>query len=175
MDINILDLPSEILNLICAQIETLDDKKNFARTHPKLWDAFVDQSRKEVRSEVCFDSLGKLDEYVRNWDFILEWLGTSLRSIKNTADLVDSGDLIETAAKFCPNLKYIGFMANRNNMRKLEEHLPKLKRLKFIKIRYDDYWNHQNNNLFESLQSLTNLRSLDCCSALSNKNHSELS
>jgi len=36
-----LNLPPKILKLICEQLEVFDDKKNFARAHPKLWDAFV--------------------------------------------------------------------------------------------------------------------------------------
>ncbi|XP_034474434.1 uncharacterized protein LOC117781730 isoform X1 [Drosophila innubila] len=154
MDFSVLDLPPEILILICEQIETIDDKINFARTHPKLWDAFAEHSRKEVRSEICFD---EVFEYVAYYDFFLEWWGPSLKSI-DSVNVADSGVLVETAAKFCPNLEKIIFDVRNANIKKLEENLPKLKMLEHIGMEH--LGEHTNASLIKSFQSLTNLRSL---------------
>jgi len=105
MDLNILDLPVEILMLICKQFETYDDKKNFARAHPILWNAFALQSSKEVQNEIDFDPHDF--ELLRNFDFFLEWWGPNLTVIDICPTWPDLGDLMDNAAKFCPNLKHL--------------------------------------------------------------------
>ncbi|XP_034474433.1 uncharacterized protein LOC117781729 [Drosophila innubila] len=158
MNTNILDLTCDILKLICEHLKVFDDKKNFARAHPKLWDAFVEHSRKEVQSEINFESDND-HEYAENWDFFLEWWGSNLTTIDNRGECVDSSELIEIAAKFCPNLEHIVFEVNNNNIKKLEESLPKLKMLEYIEMQY--FGEHTDNNLIKSLQSLTKLQSLN--------------
>ncbi|XP_034480215.1 uncharacterized protein LOC117786216 [Drosophila innubila] len=169
MDINILDLHFDILILICEQIEKFDDKKNFARTHPKLWNVFAYQHRNDVRSVINFDNNAKY--MINHWDFILEWWGSSVTSIYNRYNYVNSGDLMDYAVKFCPNLEFINFVIDNCNIKKVLENLPKLKQLKDIhlniKIEFNGIWKlyYKKENyiadLIESMQSLTNLRHLN--------------
>ncbi|XP_034480216.1 uncharacterized protein LOC117786217 [Drosophila innubila] len=167
MDINILDLHFDILTLICEQIETFDDKKNFARTHPRLWNVFAYQYRKDIQSVIYFEELE--DDMITHWDFILEWWGLNVTSIYNRYNYVNSGDLLEIAAKFCPNLEFVQFVIKEDNIKKVEENLPKLKMLKDIRMRTDFICLRKHNykpvthiaDLIESLQSLTNLRHLN--------------
>lgn len=158
MNSSILDLTCETLMLICKQLEAFEDKKNFARTHPKLWKAFAELSSKKVQTEIRFESDDEY-EYVEHWDFFLEWWASNLTSIDNGGEYVDSGELMEMAAKFCPNLKRIVIEVKNENVKKLEESLPNFKMLEFISM--DWFGKSPNNNLIKSLQSLTNLRSLN--------------
>lgn len=176
MDINILDLHFDILILICKHIEAFEDKKNFARSHPKLWDAVAYQCRKHFQSVINFNN-NKIHYVYFNWDFILKLYGSNITKIYNQHNYVDSGDLMEIAAKFCPNLKSIHFLINIINMKKVKENLQKLGQLKDIRMRYDFLRLEINRNvlvnhmanLIESLQSLTNLRHLDFGSHLLQK------
>jgi len=171
MKLNILDLNVDDLVHIYKQIETFDDKKNFARAHPKFLNAFANLNRKEVRGKICFD---KNQKYLKHWDFILEWWGPSLNIIDNRRHLVDSGELLETAAKFCSNLEHINIMVQKGYIKKLEENLPKLRTLKSVEIHGYMAWEHNDNNLIKSLQCLTNLRSLHFCWCSLSKNESKL-
>jgi len=169
INISILDLPLEVLKYICEQFETFDDKKNFARTHPKLWNVFAYQHRNDVRSVINFDNNAK--DIINHWDFILEWWGSSVTSIYNRYNNVNSGDLLDFAVKFCPNLEFINFVIDNCNIKKVSENLPKLKQLKDIrmniKIEFYGLWHlyYKMENyiadLIESMQSLTKLRHLN--------------
>jgi len=143
MNLNILDLPSEILVLICEQIKIFNDRKNFARAHPKLWKAFVYLNRKEVQSEICFGN-EKDYKYVKHWNFILEWWGSNLTSIDNIDGFVDSGELVEVASKFCPSLEQIAVEFREANIKKLEENMSKLGMIKDIKMHA--HLNSKQNN-----------------------------
>lgn len=125
----ILDLPIEILINICAKLELFGDKKNFALAHPKLFDAFAYHSRKEVQSDLDFD---KNLKFAYHWSFVLEWFGSSLTSIRNCPDCCSVRNLIEVAAKFCPNLKKINIVNKYRKYDQVEESLSKLQALEYF-------------------------------------------
>lgn len=167
MEVNILDLHFDILICICQQLETFCDKKNFARSHPKLWNVFAYVNRNDVQSVVNFED--NEEEIINHWDFILEWWGSSVIKIYNKYNYIDSGDLLEIAAKFCPNLEFITLVIKEGNIKRVEENLPKLKQLTDIRMRIDFLRLRKNNYtsevdvayLIELMQSLTNLRHLN--------------
>ncbi|XP_062136352.1 uncharacterized protein LOC133845796 [Drosophila sulfurigaster albostrigata] len=166
MAITILDLPFEVLILISQQIEAFHDKVNFARSHPKLWNVFAYHHRKNVQNEITFTNNEEFKYMITHFDFILEWWGSSVISIKNPYNDVESGDLLEMAAKFCPNLKHIQFVIHGDNLRKVEQCVSKCEMLNEIELRieYPFNWNYTPENdyhldkVIKSLQSLTNLR-----------------
>ena len=166
MDINILDLPLEILVNVCEQLVELKDKKNFARAHPQLWDAFAYQNRNRVRSVFCCFEDSELFEICDNWEFILEWWGPNITEIIDIPLSVDVGELIETLGKFCPNLEIFSFsISGEDIIERVLENLPKFRGLRDIRI-IDSIYDHSSiqhpfyAKLFQAMQGLTNLRSL---------------
>jgi len=171
MDINILDLHFDILIHICEQIETIDDKINFAKAHQELFDVFAYCNRKEDHSKLDFFHR----KYVRHCDFYLAWWGSSLTSIDNSRNHVDSGYLMEIAAKFCPNLERVMLAVEEGNIKKLKNNFPKLKMLKDIQIvKYQEPRKYAISGLIKSFQSLPNLRSLNFFNSSLNNHESKL-
>ncbi|XP_034474436.1 uncharacterized protein LOC117781730 isoform X3 [Drosophila innubila] len=114
---------------------------------------------KKLKVKFCFGS-EKDYKYVKHWDFILEWWGSNLTSIDNSDGFLDSGELVETASRFCPDLEQIAVGFRGANIKKLEENLSKLRMIKDIKMHAHLNIKHNNSSLIKSLQNLTNLRSL---------------
>ncbi|XP_034474435.1 uncharacterized protein LOC117781730 isoform X2 [Drosophila innubila] len=127
---------------------------------------------KKLKVKFCFGS-EKDYKYVKHWDFILEWWGSNLTSIDNSDGFLDSGELVETASRFCPDLEQIAVGFRGANIKKLEENLSKLRMIKDIKMHAHLNIKHNNSSLIKSLQNLTNLRSLHLYFWSLNKNEIE--
>lgn len=130
----ITDLNFDILILILEEIESIDDQINFARAHPNFKNAFEYYHRSWVQSEICFkDKENHI--LLTHWRFILEWWGPSVLSIDNEYNHINSENLVEAAAEFCPNLEIIHFVIEEeSNFTKFENNILKLRMLKDIRI-----------------------------------------
>jgi len=148
----ILDLNLDVLDIIFSKFFWEDDKLNFAKAHPHLSAAFVHHSRKKYK-EIC--------TYDTDWPFILEWFGTQVLSLKDESYQYDSfnqtNQMLELAAKYCPNVEVIEFLISEENKMILANNLVKLKKLNYV-ILNGERPSINIENIFEILKQLPKLR-----------------
>lgn len=162
-----MELHFDVLILIFKQIESFDDKVNFAKAHPNLKQVFEHCQRLDVRKELFFDN--NEEAQLTHWRFILEWWGPNLTTIVNKYNYIHSDDLVEAAAEFCPNLEFLHVAIEEPSIfAKFAENFPKLRMLKDIRIRCNFFnaWGCSSknqiciNNIIGSLHSLKKLQNL---------------
>ncbi|XP_034481757.1 uncharacterized protein LOC117787361 isoform X1 [Drosophila innubila] len=148
----ILDLNMDVLDIIFSNFYWEKDKLNFAKAHKHLSAAFVHHSRKQYK-EIC-----TLDT---DWPFILEWFGTKVLSLKDESYQYDNfnqtNQMLELAAKYCPNVEAIEFLISEENMMIIENNLEKLKNLNYV-ILNGKPPSINIKNIFEILKQLPKLR-----------------
>jgi len=142
----ILDLNLDVLDIIFSKFFWEDDKLNFAKAHPHLSAAFVHHNRKQYK-EICTDD--------KNWPFILEWLGTQVLTLKDKS--YQTNQMLELAAKYCPNVEVIEFLISEENKMILANNLVKLKKLNYV-ILNGKPPSINIENIFEVLKKLPKLR-----------------
>ncbi|KAL7731528.1 hypothetical protein ACLKA6_011993 [Drosophila palustris] len=145
----ILDLNFDVLDIIFSNFYWENYKLSLAKAHPHFSAAFVHHSRNRYKAISTID---------RDWTFVLEWFGHNVISLRDECyeNVNETNQMLELAAKYCPNLEVIEFGISMGNIKTVEENLLKLKKLNYIILNHESVTNTEN--IFKILRQLPNLK-----------------
>ncbi|XP_034481758.1 uncharacterized protein LOC117787361 isoform X2 [Drosophila innubila] len=152
----ILDLHTEVLDVVFGELRQLKDKVNFGRAHPFLREVFIYHSRNRF-NRISLQAIEK-----NELSFVLKGCGTKVTSItceNGNGEL--TGEAVKLAGDYCPNLKSLDILITAENVNILEENMIKLQNLDEIEIYSPKSCSDVDvENLFRTFQQLPKLQSL---------------
>lgn len=145
----ILSLNYDVLDIVFRNLCWESEKLSLAKAHPHFSAAFVHHSQNRYKEISTID---------RDWTFVLEWFGHNVTSLRDECydNVNPTNQMLELAAKYCPNLEVLEFRVSLDNIKVVEENLVKLKKLNYIILNTQSAT--KTESIFKILQQLQNLK-----------------